>query len=315
MAVKPENFGGVGPKEGGELLSLLLQFGRMPESSAVKDLGVGRDVVREWEKALADEGWIKRPDPLLSDPLLELSPEYDKKLSLIREQARRPVESKSAAGKLVPAKSTTPKMSPLFAYDMTVLISLALSVYLILKFAKNPQAGFSSAIAGVVLFAVSMSVLRAHRRVSQAKSGKGLAQSTPSLFAEVVSRRKRYIVVVAMVLAIIFLVGRFLVSRNPENMLLLIIPLSTIPLVFLRRVKAGFIVRYYIGMILLMYSLLLLTGFYSVSAILVGSESRAVDVLVSFVIIGLIQLSEKYFGVGVSFVFEWARTQKKPVQK
>lgn len=313
MAENPEKIGGLeGPKEGGELLSLLLRFGSMPASSAAKDLGVDAVTIRQWGRALSAEGWIKPLDALLSDPILSLSPDYEKKISKVRETLRRPADVKAVNNGF---KKPKPAVSGLFAYDMIVLVSIALSVYLILKFVRNPSVGPASPILGVVLFFIAILVLRSYRRVYTAKKETGKSPALLALFKEILTRRKRHILVVALLLLVMFFIGKFIVSKDQINLLLLIMPLSSIPLVFLRRVNVGFLIRYYLGMILLMYAILLFAGLYSVSEKVLGRTSWVFDVLVSFLILVLIQLFEKFFGVGMSFIFELAKMQNKARSK
>jgi len=306
------------PEQGGELLSLLMRFGYMKESAAAMRLDVDISTLRVWEWDLVAGGWLKPPDYSLSDPILDLSGDYAKKISgvtesllksnLVDEATKKPVNSKKK--KKLSFKVPLARFNTVFIYDMIVLVSIGLSLHLLKEFFINPDLGSVGLFAGAVLLFLAVLVKRSYSRFTVAKARENKLSILLSVLKEIIIGRKKYIVFFILFFMIMFFVGRFYVSSESINLLLLILPLSSIPLLFLRKRKTGFLIRYYAEMLLLMYSFLLLSGLYSVSERLLYMRIWVLDFLTAFTILFLLKWSEKRFGVAITFVFDLLKFEK-----
>jgi hypothetical protein len=133
-----------------------------------------------------------------------------------------------------------------------------------------------------------------------------------SVLREVLAARFKHIILFALFLLALVFAGRFVVLRDPTNLLLLVLPLSTIPIILLHKGTTAFLVRYYVGMLVLAYAILLLLGLFSVSTYFLGGAARWFDVIIALFLMGLVRLSERVFGVGISFVLDLVSSQKNP---
>jgi len=118
----------------------------------------------------------------------------------------------------------------------------------------------------------------------------------------VIGSRKRYVAIIITYILLIYFVVMFIVypADRAAYLTYSIVVISTSVLISAPKKNVMDVIKFYIGIIFLTYSVLLIVGLRSITITLLEESSRIVDVIVGVVILLLVQLNDENLGVGVN---------------
>ena len=115
-----------------------------------------------------------------------------------------------------------------------------------------------------------------------------------------VNLKRKYIAAILTLTLMIYISG--LLIRNPDNLAVYImgymIVLSTALLLYYPKETISDALKFYMGMIQLTYSLLLISGLVTISEIFLVAKSSTIDVVIGLSFLLILQLNQETFGVG-----------------
>ncbi|MDD5111819.1 MAG: hypothetical protein PHG85_04695 [Candidatus Altiarchaeota archaeon] len=302
--------------EGEEILSLLEDINHIDKPSAMRELNVSSETFDRWVKALAKDGWIKVIDGELNDEYFIEQGRYFRervqRLEEIQEQenAPEPVKKKVSVGKISGAmmKRVSSLIGSIihfaanFIYqsfvsipDIILLIAFIQSAYLIGFFLKEPNERIMNFVVSAVLFSAALFM---YRNTSFDLKTRYLEKKANAVVKTTLGYWKVFILIVLLILLVYF--GGLSVIY-PENRVTSILVgtlvLNSIiqlyhPLKPLYRIPLS-----HVGMLLAVYSLLLMLGATSISETLSEEKDRIMDVFAGVVLLALVYLNRDFFGV------------------
>lgn len=310
------------PDEGEDLLSLVLETGRITRSAASRSLRIPEDVVTSWYDKLEEAGWIKPIDRDLDDPMIELSDNALKKLrSLERDFFEKVEEQEEAAIKEEEAKTDAkslaatgqvarPKYKAFTLIDALVFSSTLLAIVMFKKFSEDTSE-VMFLLFGMLL--ILFSVIIYQRKIKQSKarfmvmSLWGGLSSTLKAFKV----HKLHVLAFVFVVGVIYLVGRFLLVRKLIYLVGAVICFSLIPFIYTRKGNKKVLARLYLGIMLIIYALLLLFGLTSFTEYFTA-KIRAFDVLTGISLLIYLKIRESYFRLDALARLVRKKKEEKP---
>ncbi|MFH0859624.1 MAG: hypothetical protein V1921_00315 [Candidatus Altiarchaeota archaeon] len=291
--------------EGEELLSLLLEVNRIPQSSAVTFLNQTPDTIEAWALALETQGWIKKRDPDVEDPILEISASGMKKIEALQKNLIKfdEVEEKDDRKKSgVSLKKLFGKlflMDRVLLLDILILISMFASFYLIWRFFEDPNRETVSFLVSMILFSLIVLTYKSYEELSKAKKIRGFFVVVYSTIAEILKRRKQHILGSMLLLITMYYTGLYLNHRITLYFGMGVLSLSTYILLYQPRSGLRKNVMFYVGMLILCSSLLLIAGVERIVFPISNKTYRIIDILIGLLGLAVVKFNEKYFGVNI----------------
>lgn len=295
------------PSVGGDLLSLMIEAGRITKTAASVKLGVDLKTINDWVNTLEKEGWVKVTDRELEDSILEVKESalrefmdaekelFGKEKDVVKgeqQKVRLGERIKNLLGKVLNF-TTRSKM------DFAMILAATFSFYLIKRFVSDPDQEALSFLIAMVVFSVMIVIYHKYEKVLKTR---GVIVFAASLMEAMVQKRRS---ILSVLISIVFVgsVGAFLFGPGHSiySLLLCVILLSTIILLYQPKKTMGEMLGFYLGMVLLTCSILLIIGMLGVSMIIfgAGNESHMIDIAVALAIMVVLQLNEDSLGVGV----------------
>lgn len=287
------------PSEGEELLTLVLETGRLTKTACAMKLGVSEDVIDSWAEALVEEGWLNPPDNDVYDPVFELSEDALKRLralekSFIGEDAA--VEDEAAAEK---KKKQKPRrgFSSVFSFaDLLILLSLVLSLVMFARFFQKPDE-LIYLLFCVLLALFSSVIYRSNRQYSRNLFLAEFFSKAVSDSIKIFKRSRRHIILLILIGFSVYFLGRLMVTKNILYFILCMMYFFAIPLVFQKKGSTLSFLRMYLGLMLVLYAFLLFLGLTSLTEYALGYKSRALDFLAGIGFLFFLRMKENYFGL------------------
>ena len=286
------------PSQGDDLLTLVLEAGRISASASAKSLRVSEDIVTSWAKVLIDEGWFKKTDKDLNDPVYELSESTIRRLRALERDFIESVESvkieeeEEKKKKVKESLHITPPAS-VSIVDALVFFSLVLSAVMFNKYLENTTDmifllfGLLLIVFSSIIYKKSKQYSIIHMMVYWIKNSKTVAL-----------QNKKHLMSFAFILGFIYFLGNFIMQQRSYQLIGAIVSFSLMPFVYRRNRSKSKIIRLYFGMVLIVYALLLLFGFTSATQ-LIWREIRVFDILIAIILLINLKIRERYFGLRI----------------
>jgi hypothetical protein len=267
---------------------------RITRSAAARSMRIEGGVIDEWCKTLAEEGWIKF-DAEVEDPAIELS---DSALERLRALERDFIEG--ALTEHAKEEKPKTKVKPavvLNIADVLVFFSIILSYAMLRKFFYLPD-DKTPLIYGLFLLAFGGLVSHQNRQYSVTKV---IILSTSNFVKSAVKsfiRNLRHVISFALIVAVIYLAGEFIVSRKIYYLIGAIITFSMVPVIYQRKGNKLALIKLYAGFVLIIYALLLVAGLSSITE-LFARKIRVLDVAAGIILLIYLKMKESSFGLNV----------------
>jgi molybdenum-dependent DNA-binding transcriptional regulator ModE len=293
------------------LLALVFELGSVKASLAAQKLGVSYEVVEQWVRELESDGWVRILDAEVGEPKLEVT-EYGmhRKHELIRDfeeqrqlvsearEVREPVKEKLKHF-VLKLNAVFIRLFKLFlsnVKDVLILFFTAISAYLFYQFLLDPNAAALNFLFVAVLISLVLIMYRQYEAYLKTRTFISFLEWIPIL----VKKHHRYIALILTFIFLIYLTGMVLLYPKDIGVYIMgyVLAFTTGILFYYHRKSVSEGIRFYVGMIQLTYSLLLITGLLSITEPLLVAKSRLIDVTVGILLLLIVQLNEAYFGVG-----------------
>ena len=292
------------------LLGLILEIRNLKDDAAARKLGVSIQQIREWASELEKEGWVI----ISSDDGVMQSYSVTKGgLGKLKSLKKQITEQENYVPKpVVPPKARMAESRARFksridAYgnlvkssyrDFILLASTLISVYLLYVFITKPNNEVLSFFLAVLIFSVVLLLFNQYDRYLKTKK----VISFIEWLMWVIGSRKRYVAIIITYILMIYFVVMFIVypADRAAYLTYSIVVISTSVLISAPKKNVMDVIKFYIGIIFLTYSVLLIVGLRSITITLLEESSRIVDVIVGVVILLLVQLNDENLGVGVN---------------
>lgn len=285
--------------EGEELLVLILRVYKIKKSAAIRSLGVDESTVDDWISALMEAGWIKPIDTDLDDPPLEISETTFEKINDIRKGVvfKELVKEKKKKKKAI---RSPVKIDKIVMLDILIVLTTIASILLVYKFVMDPDKESLSFIIAMALFSVVILIYKAYSKVSRTRKFFSVIGLIFRNLIHILTKRKKHIFAVFTILILFYFAGRFVVTKKIYFIPLVVLSMTTFLLTYLPKQTRGANLRFYMGILLLTFALLLLGGLYK------PVDSRFLNVSAAIISLILLQVKESSFGVGIKSFKEMA---------
>ncbi len=293
------------------LLGLILEFKHVKKSVALKKINVSNEVINEWIIELEKEGWISVSEIEYDDPIMEITSKgLDEAKHLMKnlqeeqsreDEADKPKISTKQAFKGAADKSKIQFKSFIASFinnskDILVVVSILLSVSLLYQFLQNPNTYVLNFLLGAFLLSLTLILYRQYENYLKTRQFLSFMEWCMML----VNLKRKYIAAILTLTLMIYISG--LLIRNPDNLAVYImgymIVLSTALLLYYPKETISDALKFYMGMIQLTYSLLLISGLVTISEIFLVAKSSTIDVVIGLSFLLILQLNQETFGVG-----------------
>lgn len=295
--------------EGEELLSLLLGIGSISEKKAAAFMKVDLETIKAWSKALEEADWIKEIDPDMEDPVLSISKSGEKKfvqfkkdmldldeevnLKKLLKIKKRKLPMRGAA------KKKSFRFDKIVLLDILVLLSLLFSIFLIIKFIRDPNSETLSFLASIILFSLAVLTYQTYDKLSKTRNFMDAIKAIFGVLAEIVRRRKKHIIAAISLLVIMYSVGMYLSSLRALFIILTAISISSYITAYEPRDSRKENILFYTGIIILTYSLMLILGITDIVFPATRKSYFIFDLLVGLLGLVILRLKEDYFGINI----------------
>ena len=296
------------------LLGLLMEFRTIRNDVASRKLGVRVDEVDAWAAELEGEGWITSSAGVeagikeysITKKGLDRVSSLKKKISIKEKKG----DEKKKRKLVNPMGLLSAKIKPLLLWSVSLILKLKLysldiiigisflsSLYLTYRFLKDPNAESVSFFFAVIILSIIVVFYNQYKKYLQSKGLVGLVDRI--IF--VIDYNKKSLILLLIFLLIIYDVAQIILHPLFRGMYLmyLMIFITTSVLVYYPKKKIMDVVKFYIGMSSLMYSMLLMSGISSITLVILGGQYRTFDFFFGFCLVVVIQLNENSLGVGV----------------
>lgn len=305
------------------LLALIYEYQGIKVGEADRKLLVGTEQIHLWCKELSDEGLIDYPLQEGDDAGLSLTKEGFKILKIIendwKEQEMRQNEcSKKKKPRKDPKKALNEIINKLGGIwiELIVVMSVALSAYLIKLFIDQPDAQAASFVGGS--FALSTALLVYSRYQRQMKSKTKIIS-----FSQWIIRHLRlanrsislFLIALAMIycIGLIFLhFGGLIPLFSWELNVILVFTIllaATTELVYYPDKTLKIVSGFYLGILLIVLGLMIVLGMINLTESLFGSKSRVIDLIFGIGFLVFSHINRKTFGF--SRIIKEARLQRE----
>ncbi|MFH1788449.1 MAG: hypothetical protein ABH834_03615 [Candidatus Altiarchaeota archaeon] len=288
------------PDEGEDLLSLVLETGRIPRSAASRSLRVPENVIDVWCLKLEKDGWLNHIDRDLGDYMIELSDAALKKLrnlerdffDKVEEEASREEKTKQEV-KTRDARKTAPPHKTLTLVDALVFLSVILSAVMFKRFSEDTTQTMLL-LFGILL--IVFSVIIYQRKAQHSKARSIIVKLWNAILSILLAFKvhKRHVLAFALFVGVMYLVGRFLIVRKLIYLVEAVICFSFIPFAYTRRGNKRILGRMYLGIILTIYALLIIFGFTGFTEYFTA-KVRVFDILAGITLLLYLKIKESYF--------------------
>ena len=297
------------------LLALVLELGKISESEASRKMGVEPGRIREWVDELQAEGFIGSGDTDIGDITLKVTPEGLKKLKKIesdwieQEGADAEKEAKAEArrkGKPKPRLKLGLKAVFNVVFnavkairrswvDLVILGAILASLYLLKQFVESPNAEALSFFFVSLLLSFTLMLYNRYRKSLKTAKFIGFME----WFFQLVKSNSRYIASLLVLVLMIYVVGMFMLKPHQRNMYLMAIILtaSTGLLIYYPKRSILGVLKFYVGIILLAYGLLLIVDGVSLTGTFFESKVRLLDLGIGIAFLVLVHLNEGWIGI------------------
>lgn len=289
------------------LLALVIEYSGISEAAAVRSLGVDPDSVRGWAKELAGQGLIEVTE-VLGERIYEVTPAGMKKLRdfkkelLTREEVpeKKPRKSpKQELGKVGESVgSAYGQIAKSLAenwMDALFLVAILFSLFLLKEFYANPNMEGLSFLLGMVLLSLIILLYSQYKKQLKARAFEGFL----AWLREYMAARRKYVATVVVAVALVYV--SVMLFMNPQDkgyyVILAVVVASTGLLAYNPKKDMSEVARFYVGVTLIAYGLMLLVDWVSVTQLLFNAKSRLIDAGVGVGLLLLVQLNQDYFGI------------------
>jgi DNA-binding PadR family transcriptional regulator len=288
------------------LLTVILEFeGKIRESSASRKMGVESETVRGWAEELEAEGFIELAELGVGDPLLQVTPAGLKKLDDIKrewkeqegvgeegESEDKPGGGKRKLGFNVKAGFTRVRG---MAMDFVILGTSIVALYLLKQFIEDPNAEVLSFFFGAILLSVTFLIYNQYKKSLKTRKVFGFMQ----WFLQLLQEKRRYIATTIVSMLMIYAVGMLILEPYNRSfyIMLMVLIASTGMLIYYPKKTFFGVIKFYIGIGLLAYALMLIVNLLSITSTLFEQRVRLLDVGVGIALLVLIQMNEDWLGI------------------
>ncbi|MFH1836129.1 MAG: hypothetical protein ABH851_08075 [Methanobacteriota archaeon] len=296
------------PTEGEELLELVLEAGRISRSASSLRLQVSGEVIDSWCETLKEEGWLKPLDRDLDDPIFELSELALKKLRRLERDFIEQVEENEPEKIVSRKRKRSLPFMQFSVIDFLVFTSLILSYVMFQNYSENlgnnvyPILGLFLILFAVIVYKTSVQYSITRMIILR------FFQTRRILFLALVTNI-RHVISATLIVFMIYFAGKLILTKSLIYLGAAIICLTMVPVVYQKRGTKLALLRFYIGLCLTIYSMLLLFGLRSITE-LVYNKIRLLDILSGVALLFYLKVKEEYFGLKTISLRKFLRSQK-----
>ncbi|MBM3309191.1 MAG: hypothetical protein FJY77_02965 [Candidatus Altiarchaeales archaeon] len=291
------------------LLALLQAYGRMEKPAAVRELNVSSETFDGWVDTLAKDGWIKVTDREIEEYYLELTEKSVEKIRELKdlkkkealgseEKVRKNVDLKTLLRALKNKITNLILSIKSNIIDISLVLSFLAIVWLIRTFISDPNQRIMNFVASIILFSTLLFVYRSSKEKLKAKTVFELFVE----FIQILKTNVKFIVFSILIILLIYFTGWmvFYPEYRVVSTLLCTVVLTSIIQLYRPLTTGPKILQFYVGMLVTVYSMMLIVGIASITSIIIQSKSRPVDVAFGIAILALIYVNRDFFGVQIA---------------
>lgn len=298
------------PRVGGELLSVLEDFGRIDKSSALRELNISSETFDNWVSELEKDDWIKVSDRELEDYYVELTKKFSERIEQLKELKKqeesfpedKQLKKIRFKDLLAPSRNAVLSLVSRFRssiIDIIIVSALLLTIYLVITFIENPDDRVLNFLAAVVLFSELLLSYRSSREKLKTKT---LLEKTLE-FSTIMLKEWRVLLFSLFIVVLIYFVGWMVLypEHRVLSILLCTIVLSSVIQLYYPMGTLSQLPKFYFGMALIVYSMLLIADVAKVSPIMFETENRLVDFSSGIALMAVVYINRVFLGVRVTY--------------
>ncbi len=300
------------------LLGLVFELNGVKESAAARKLEVPAEKISRWTSELDKQGLMRVTERETGDPLLRITPEGLKKLEKLEKEFAREEEGEEENPRPDPRKALKKTAGRIKAFlvraaalikelfrDIILATSTLLSLYLLKVFFDNPTVEVLSFFFGSLLLSLVLVLYHQYKKYLKTREVIGFMQWVERL----AESQRVYIALTIVTLLLIYLAGMFVLNPQYRGVYLMLAVLfaSLAALVYYPKKTTGEAVRFIAGMALLVYGLLLIVGWMSVTSFF-GNNVRLIDAGFGAALLILVHVNEGFFGIRVKQLKRMAKS-------
>ena len=306
------------PEVGEEVLLMLERFGSIDKSSALRELQVSPETLDNWVDELERDGWVKVTDRELDDYYIGLTKESLERIKQLKELKKEEesfveeaIEDKEPKKKfdlklfLEKIKNTSVRFILLLRsniIDLSLIAFFLLVVHLILAFIQDPNQRIMNFLAAIVMFSALLLIYRSYKEKLKTKTLLELVVE----FFQILREKIKHIIASMFIVLLIYFAGWVIIY--PEfrviSILLCTIVLTSIIGVYHPLKTKSKMLKFQIGMLLIVYSMLVIAGMASITQLIVEYTLRIVDLGMGISLLAIIYINRSFFGVEVEYFKE-----------
>jgi predicted transcriptional regulator len=306
------------------LLILVSELKSVLESNAAIKLEMAENLVSQLAEELEYEGLIN-VDKTGGDPEYKISEEGKKRIKKLHKEIQREEEEREKAEK--------PKISYSMLVEMlqkrvdriigrvkymcreglheTILLALVLSsAYLIYVFLRNPNTQVFSFLYATIILSFSLLLYRDYRNELKTDAAVNFIEWR----IRFIKKHGGHIFTLLSLVSLVYAVG--MIVMDPDRMdvyiMLAAFLVSTSTVFYTAELTVKNILKFYAGVLLLTYSLLLITGASSVTETVLNYFIRIVDLGVGLVVMVIVYINRQFFGVNIESLKEMLYAASRP---
>ncbi len=282
------------------LLSIVYELTNIKLSEACLKLDTDKDLVIEWANQLQKEELVEISKDGLGEDILRITKFGLKKLQKLQtgwntQQLQEDEKNKVKQKRSNPLKSVSDIIKKLLAgekLELLVAASAILSIYFLWRFYQDPNVQVLSFLAGSLLLSIAFTIYNRYRK--QMKKAQEII-SFMQWMRKSANENQKSILLAIVGIFIIYSMG-MLLTRPEQRSLYIILSVvfaSTAELIYYPRKTPAIALEFYAAVTTMVLGLLLLTGFFSLTGLLLESPERMIDLFFGMGLVVLVYLNDK----------------------
>ncbi|GEM_PF-2828981 len=282
-----------------DLLALVLEARNIRVEEAARKFGVQPSVINQLASELEKKGLLEIRDKGSSDVLLSVTYDSLKKVKLLEKELVKKYKTPEKEEKKKPSPAETLKKTRTFGWDLIFLLLVLLCIRYLGLFADNPKDAMNFLIA-VILFFVAVLIYNRKKNLMHTRSVIAKMKLVIHLVITYPGENKKHVTSFIILVLATFFTGRFLSSPEHEiyNLIVAVLLLAGIVVIYRSKASPSTKFRFYMGMLFIVYSMMLLAGITSLTDFLFGSRERTYDSFVGFALLMILYLNRGTLGLG-----------------
>jgi hypothetical protein len=294
------------PPGGEEVLSILEDYVKLDKSSLLRWLDMKPEDLDKCIDELEKGGWVNVRDRELGEYRVEITKKAVSSINELKEirksdESEQEVKTKPSLGlkdilgKLRKIPSRFRSLITSNIVDITLIVSFFIAFQLVREFAYDPNQRTLNLFIALLLFSVILVVYRSSKDRLRTKSFMDRLEE----FIGIMMGQANIILFSTLMILLIYFAGWYIIypAHRVLTVLLCAIVLTTVVQLY-HPLESWFkIIKFYLGSIMIVYSLLLIFGFATVISILFQAQSRMLDALLGITLLALVYVNRVFLGV------------------